>query len=66
MKCLTGGRRNFKSPTPVERQSKQVEGWSCTPTVKNPDSELFLAKIIAGKKLKRRMSERSLRDQLKL
>jgi hypothetical protein len=50
MKCPTVGRKNLKSPSPVERKGHQEEGWGCHPTVKNSDPELFLSKRTARTK----------------
>ena len=52
--------------TSSRKTGHKVEGWSCHPTVKNSDPELFLSKRTAETKMEKRLWERRSSDQPKL
>jgi hypothetical protein len=49
-----------------KKTGHQVEGWSCHPTVKNFDPELFLSARTAGTRMEKRLRERRSSDRPKL
>jgi hypothetical protein len=46
----------------TRKTGHQAEGWSCHPTVKNSDPELFLSKRTAGTKMEKRLREMRFSD----
>jgi hypothetical protein len=52
------GERELVESASSRKTEHQVERWSCHPTVKNSDSELFLSKRDTGTKMEKRWKER--------
>jgi hypothetical protein len=57
------GERELEEPTSSRKTGHQGEGWSYYSTVKNSHPELFLFKKTSGRKMEKRLRERTYSDR---
>jgi hypothetical protein len=58
--------RELVVSTSSRKTGHPAEAWSCHPTIKNSDPELFLSKRTADKRMEKKLRERLSRDWPKL
>jgi hypothetical protein len=65
-KVLYSGERELVESTYSGGTGSQVGGWSCHPTVKNSDPEMFLSERSVGSKMEKSLRKRRYSDRSKL